>query len=130
MMVVMSERVPTVPATVREAFELDGAPVPLGGGEGVTVRLGGVVLKRVHDVDEAEWSQALQFRMGQHGFRLAGTGHNCGRSPWRLQSWQAAPKRHGNHPTATASARYRARPKPAIHPAGSCAASRRRQPSV
>ncbi len=45
---------------VREAFGVDGEAVLLDGGEGVTVRVGGAVLKQVRDVDEAEWTQELQ----------------------------------------------------------------------
>ncbi|HSJ21082.1 MAG TPA: hypothetical protein VK964_10950 [Nocardioidaceae bacterium] len=67
----MTERALVVPAAVRDAFGLAGDPVALPGGEGVVVRVGEVVLKRVHDVDEAEWTAGLQSRMHERGFRIA-----------------------------------------------------------
>jgi hypothetical protein len=42
-----------LPSAVREAFGVRGEPVVRGGGESVTVRIDGVVLKRVYGVDEA-----------------------------------------------------------------------------
>ncbi len=98
-MVVMSERVPAIPAAVREAFRLGGGAIALGGGEGVTARIGGVMLKRVHDVDEAELTQAVQFHMDQDGFRVARpvpTVDGC----WTHAGWSAAQFIPGLRPLA------------------------------
>jgi peptidoglycan hydrolase-like protein with peptidoglycan-binding domain len=65
------ERTLIVPRAVREAFGLDDDAVALNGGEGGSVLIGDVVLKQVHDVDEAEWVQELQARMAEDGFRVA-----------------------------------------------------------
>jgi uncharacterized protein (TIGR02569 family) len=95
----MSEGVASVSATVREAFGVEGVAVPLGAGEGVTVRVGGVVLKRVHDVDEAEWAQALQARLSEDGFRLARPVPTVdGR--WTHAGWSAAQFVPGLRPLA------------------------------
>src|SRR5262245_27841379 len=51
-------------------FGVDGAPVPLAGGEGVAFRVDNLVLKRTHDVAEAQWTQALLSRIEQSGFRV------------------------------------------------------------
>lgn len=58
------------PAAVLTSFGVAGDPTPLGGGEGVSFRVGDVVLKRVHDTAEAEWTQSLISRVRQDGFRL------------------------------------------------------------
>ncbi len=61
----------TPPRRVLERFGLRGEATPLAGGEGVTFRVGEGVVKRVHDVDEAEWTQALLASIAQDGFRVA-----------------------------------------------------------
>lgn len=99
--VAVTERKRTVPPAVREAFGVDGDEIPLGGGEGMSVRIGGVVLKRVHDVDEAEWTQGLQARLGEDGFRIAApvptlTGH------WTHDGWSASRFVDGLRPVAPA----------------------------
>jgi uncharacterized protein (TIGR02569 family) len=55
---------------VVEAFGADHEPVPLVGGEGVTFRAGEIVIKRVHDVAEAEWVQTLLAGIDPDGFRV------------------------------------------------------------
>ena len=85
----MDEHALTVPAGVREAFGLDGEAVAVPGGEGVSVRVGDVVVKRVHDVDEAEWTGDLLSRLAQDGFRVARPVPTvAGR--WTHASWSAA----------------------------------------
>jgi uncharacterized protein (TIGR02569 family) len=54
----------------RRAFGIAGNPVPLGGGEAVSYLVGDAVMKRVHDPDEAAWTQALLDRVEPDGFRL------------------------------------------------------------
>jgi len=53
------------------AFGTDGAPQLLDGGEGTSFRLGDVVLKRVIDDAESEWTQQLLTRVPQDGYRSA-----------------------------------------------------------
>jgi uncharacterized protein (TIGR02569 family) len=97
----MGERVLIVPSTVRKAFGLDGEAVALPGGEGVTVRIGDVVLKRVHDRDEAEWTGELQSRMVEDGFRLARPVPTlAGR--WTHGNWSATKFIPGLRPVAPA----------------------------
>lgn len=55
---------------VLDGFGAGGHPIPLDGGQGVTFRVDGLVLKRVHDVSEAAWTQALLSRVVQDGFRI------------------------------------------------------------
>jgi uncharacterized protein (TIGR02569 family) len=62
---------PVPSQSVLEAFAVDGRPLALDGGEGVSFRVGDVVLKRVHDQAETEWTQDLLSRVEQVGFRLA-----------------------------------------------------------
>ena len=91
----------TVPPAVREAFGVAGDEVPLGGGEGVSVRIGRVVLKRVHDVDEAEWTQGLQARLKEDGFRIAAPVPTLtGR--WTQDGWSASRFVDGLRPAAPA----------------------------
>lgn len=95
----MGESAPIVPAVVREAFDVEGEPVALEGGEGVAVRFGGTVLKRVHDVVEAEWVQDLQSRTGEDGFRLARPVRTVG-GRWTCEGWSAAQFIPGLRPLA------------------------------
>src|SRR5438876_1099366 len=60
---------PPSPA-VRAGFGVDGDPIAVAGGEGLTFRVSDLVLKKVHDVDEAEWTQALLSRVVPDGFRI------------------------------------------------------------
>lgn len=90
-----------VPFAVRDAFGLDGDAGALPGGEGVTVRIGDVVLKRVHDPDEAEWTADLQLRMAQDGFRIAQPVPTlAGR--WTHGNWSATRFIPGLRPVAPA----------------------------
>jgi uncharacterized protein (TIGR02569 family) len=52
------------------AFGVHGEPVPLAGGEGGAFRVGSVVLKRVHDAAEAQWTQATLSAIEEDGFRV------------------------------------------------------------
>ena len=54
----------------RRAFGSKGEPVPLDGGEGLTFRVGDLVVKRVHDESEAAWTQQLMSQVRQEGFRI------------------------------------------------------------
>ena len=56
---------------VLAAFGLRGQPRLLAGGEGVVFRVEQVVLKRVVDAGEAEWTQAVLRRVEPDGFRIA-----------------------------------------------------------
>ena len=88
-------------AAVLEAFRVDGDPTPLGGGEGVSFRVGDVVLKRVHDTAEAEWTQDLVSRVHQVGFRLpdpVSAVEGC----WVRQGWSASRFLPGLRPAAPA----------------------------
>jgi uncharacterized protein (TIGR02569 family) len=53
------------------AFGLRGEPTLLAGGEGVAFRVEDVVVKRVIDVQEAGWTQALLHRVEPDGFGIA-----------------------------------------------------------
>jgi uncharacterized protein (TIGR02569 family) len=79
---------PPSPA-VLAAFGTDGDPIAMGGGEGMSFRAGDLVLKRVHDADEAEWTQALLSRTEQDGFCIPEPVHtNEGR--WVHHQWSAS----------------------------------------
>lgn len=87
------------PLVVRAAFGVEGDPIAAAGGEGVTFLVGDVVLKRVHDVIEAEWTQALLSRTAQDGFRLpAPVPTDDGR--WVHQGWSASRFVEGLRPAA------------------------------
>ncbi|MEV4065426.1 TIGR02569 family protein [Nonomuraea dietziae] len=47
------------PQSVLDAFGVAGTPVPLPGGEGRSVRVGGAVFKPVDDPEEAEWCASV-----------------------------------------------------------------------
>jgi uncharacterized protein (TIGR02569 family) len=84
---------------VLAAFGAHEEPVALAGGEGVAFRAGALVLKRVHDVGEAEWTQATLSRIDQDGFRVpppipATTGR------WVHDRWSANEFVPGLHPAA------------------------------
>ena len=78
-----------VPDRVRAAFNVRGDAIALAGGEGLSVRVGDVVLKRVHDVEEADWTQDLQSRMRCEGFRVPSpVATRTGR--WTCGGWSAS----------------------------------------
>lgn len=52
------------------AFEIDGPPVSLAGGQGETVRAGDAVLKPVLDEEEARWVAWVYSTIEQDGFRV------------------------------------------------------------
>ena len=88
-------------STVLGAFGVGGDPTPLSGGEGVSFQAGDVVLKRVHDTAEAEWTQDLLSRVHQVGFRVpapvaSADGH------WVQQGWSASRFVSGLRPAAPA----------------------------
>jgi uncharacterized protein (TIGR02569 family) len=84
----VSEHKPIVPPAVLDAFGVEGDEIALGG-EGVCVRIGDVVLKRVHDVDEADWTQALLSRVDEDDFRIAHPVPTLtGR--WTHEGWSAS----------------------------------------
>ena len=53
------------------AFGGRGGPVRLAGKEGVSFRVHHLVMKKVSDAGEAEWTQELLSRVEQDGFRIA-----------------------------------------------------------
>src|SRR5882672_9617859 len=53
------------------AFGLRGEPTLLTGGEGLAYTVDDVVMKRVIDVEEANWTQALLHRIDPEGYRVA-----------------------------------------------------------
>jgi uncharacterized protein (TIGR02569 family) len=57
-------------SAVLNAFGIGGNPVALPGGEGMSFRVDDFVVKRVHDANEAEWTQDLLSRTEQDGFRV------------------------------------------------------------
>ena len=77
------------PDSVVRAFDLDSAPVALPGGEGVSFRAGGVVLKRVHDALEAQWIQELLAHFEGDGIRIA-PPVRAADGRWVVESWTAS----------------------------------------
>src|SRR4051794_23054951 len=72
---------------VLAAFALRGEPVPVGGGQGTTWRLGTVMLKPGVDPEFQEWLSTLT-AIEQRGFRLADAlPARDGR--WVVQGWGA-----------------------------------------
>lgn len=117
-----SGRLPS--AAVLDAFALDGPPVPLPGGQGCSVRVGGVVLKPVDDLDEAVWLAELPGRVVQDGFRFP-RPLRAGDGSWVVDGWSATgfvvgapgPARHLDELLAVADAlahALRAEPEPAF----------------
>jgi uncharacterized protein (TIGR02569 family) len=89
------------PEEVLAAFGVHGQPNLLAGGEGVTFRVDGMVFKRIIDVGEAEWTQALLQRVEPHGFRIAEpVATNDGR--WVHAAWSACKFVDGLRPAAPA----------------------------
>lgn len=90
----------TVPSpAVLAAFGLEGAPVAIGGGEGLSFRAGDAVLKHVHDVGEAEWTQALLSRIEQDGFRIPEPCPTVD-GGWVYEGWSACRFIEGLEPAA------------------------------
>ena len=87
------------PPAVLEAFGLRGEPVGLVGGEGLAFRVGGVVLKRVHDVAEAEWTQSMLAAIDEDGFRVAAPIRAAG-GLWVHDRWAASRFIAGLRPAA------------------------------
>ena len=79
----------TPPSAVLVEFAIDGDPLALSGGEGVSFRVGDFVLKRVHDADEAEWVQALLSRTEQVGFRIPEPIQSTN-GYWVVDGWSAS----------------------------------------
>jgi uncharacterized protein (TIGR02569 family) len=76
-------------SAVLDAFAIDGDPLALPGGEGMSFRVGDFVVKRVHDAGEAEWSQALLCRTEQVGFRIPEPVHSTS-GHWVYDGWSAS----------------------------------------
>ena len=87
------------PPTVLSAFGADDGSVPLAGGEGLAHRSGDVVLKQVHDVDEAAWVQELLSRIEPTGVRLP-TPVPTTDGLWVHEGWAAARFIDGLRPAA------------------------------
>jgi len=80
---------PPPSSEILRAFSAAGDRIALAGGEGLSFRVGAVVLKRVHDAAEAEWTQDLLSRVRQAGFRLPDplrTVDGC----WTHHGWSAS----------------------------------------
>ena len=85
--------------SVLRGFGIEGDPIALAGGEGLTCRVGEVVLKRIHDTDEAEWIQALLSRIEPDGYRIA-RPVSTGEGTWLHEGWSASRFVHGLRPAA------------------------------
>lgn len=89
------------PNDVLAAFGALGDPVALDGGEGLSWRAGAVVVKRLHDIDETEWTQSLLARVVPDGFRIPEP--IASRSgDWVHQGWSASAFIDGLRPAAPA----------------------------
>jgi uncharacterized protein (TIGR02569 family) len=78
-----------VPQRVLDVFGLTGAVDLLPGGEGLSVRVGSVVLKPAEDGDETSWVAELLTRLDETGFRLARPVRaRDGR--WVVDGWSAS----------------------------------------
>lgn len=91
--------VPPPPRAVVATFGVDDEPVALEGGEGVAFRAGDIVLKRVHDPAEAEWTQGLVATVEQDGFRVANPVPTIG-GRWVCDGWVASEFIAGLQPAA------------------------------
>jgi hypothetical protein len=78
----------TPSSAVLDEFAIDGDPLALPG-EGVSFRIGDIVLKRVHEANEAEWVQALLSRTEQVGFRIPEPIQSTG-GQWVFDGWSAS----------------------------------------
>ena len=88
------------PPSVLAGFTLEGDPQPLPGGEGVTARVGDAVLKLVHDVDEAAWTQALLAAIDPDGFRRPEPIAAAATGDWVVEGWVASTWLDGLRPAA------------------------------
>ena len=87
------------PTAVLAAFGIDGDPIPMSGGEGVSFRANDAVVKRVHDASEAEWCQQLLSRTTQDGFRLPDPLPTA-EGRWVHEGWTASRYIAGLQPAA------------------------------
>jgi uncharacterized protein (TIGR02569 family) len=83
------EAMVTPSSAVLDAFAIEGDPVALPGGEGMSLRVGDCAVKRVHDADEAEWTQELLSRTEQVGFRIPEPVQST-RGHWVYDGWSAS----------------------------------------
>ena len=88
------------PPSVIAGFGLEGEPQPLPGGEGMTVRVGGAVLKLVHDVDEAAWTQELLASVDPDAFRTPEPIASPASGVWVIDGWVASTWLDGLRPAA------------------------------
>ena len=83
---------PRPPAHVLEAFDVEGAPVLLPGGQGTSWRAGGLVLKPLDRATrEIAWEAELLASIEQDGFRLARP------RPEIVDGWTASEYVEGRH---------------------------------
>jgi uncharacterized protein (TIGR02569 family) len=87
------------PPTVLSAFGTDGVSVPLPEGEGQAFRVGAVVVKRVHDSDEANWVQSLLSTVEQRDF-LVPEPVATTNGGWVCEGWVASRFVNGLRPLA------------------------------
>ncbi|WP_214323396.1 hypothetical protein [Nonomuraea sediminis] len=79
-----------IPETVLNAFGLSGPPVPLGGGQGTSVRVGDAVLKPVDSREETEWTSRLYASLPTApGFRVPRPLHSP-TGEYMVEGWAAA----------------------------------------
>lgn len=83
------------------AFGVDGPPVLLAGGEGLSFHVADVVVKRVGDVSESEWTQALLSRVEPNAFRIADPVATA-EGRWVHDGWMASRFVDGLRPLAPA----------------------------
>lgn len=88
-------------AAILQAFRVNGEPIALGGGEGVSFHAGDAVLKRVHDAAEAEWTQDLMSRVDRIGFLLPDPVSTVD-GGWLHEGWSASRFVPGLRPAAPA----------------------------
>lgn len=84
---------------VLECFGIEGKAAALAGGEGLTFRVGEVVLKRVHDSREARWTQEVLSRIECDGFRIARPIATLD-GQWVHENWAASRFIDGLRPAA------------------------------
>lgn len=78
-----------VPSTaVLDAFGVSGVPQQLAGGQGEAYRVDGIVVKRVDDRAETEWTCRLMTRIEPDGFRISEPVLTTGRQ-WVYDGWAA-----------------------------------------
>jgi uncharacterized protein (TIGR02569 family) len=84
------------PPAVLRAFDCDGEPVRLAGGQGSSFRAGSVILKQASDTAEANWVAELFSGLEGSGFRVPRPVRS---SPggWVVDGWAASAFVHGEH---------------------------------